>query len=247
MTKNESSHWMLTDMESVVPQAARGRDSRIDAWQIMDYETDSFSGTLAMASPNARVPPLRIPLPLTGCYDLYLGMHINMCDGLRLKLDADRCFDRLRYDSAASEGHQGFQEVRWRTVELDGRETLTLAMEPDTRISVGYVAARRAGPPRAAHPSRYLVHVTDDGDLMLRGEPGDVADATWQVEHAARQGVNILSLDIDGRTVNRLSYAYPQVRQAFTDLLAEVVRLGANGVNNLDGVHHNKYNFGWNL
>ncbi len=331
MTKTESPDWMLTDMESVVPSAARGRISRIDAWQIMDYETTSFSGTLVMASPNARVPPLRIPLPLTGRYDLFIGMHIHMCDGLRLKLDGDRCFDRLRYDSAEADGHQGFQEVRWRTVELDGRGTLTLAMDSDTRVSVGYVVARRAGPPRAAHPSRYQVHVTDDGDKMLGGEPGDIADATWQVDHAARQGADILSLgidlygmakyttgldshridtapilgdqhpyartpryygnlarfqrdgtcvprhyfeaahrlgmqtfgyhrmahigapcpyqagrsrfyvkhpewrciDIDGRPVNRLSYAYPEVRKTFTDLLAEVVRLGAGGVNNV--------------
>jgi len=121
--------WMLTDMECVVPPTARGRVSRIDAWQIMDYETASFSGTLAMASPNAKVPPLRIPLPLTGRYDLCIGMHINMCDGIRLKLDADRCFDRLRYDHGATAECQGFQEVRWRTVELNGRETLTIAMD----------------------------------------------------------------------------------------------------------------------
>ncbi|OGV63157.1 MAG: hypothetical protein A2498_04875 [Lentisphaerae bacterium RIFOXYC12_FULL_60_16] len=323
--------WMLTDMECVVPPTARGRVSRIDAWQIMDYETASFSGTLAMASPNAKVPPLRIPLPLTGRYDLCIGMHINMCDGIRLKLDADRCFDRLRYDHGATAECQGFQEVRWRTVELNGRETLTIAMDIDMRISIGYIAARRAGAPRATPVSRYLVHVTDDGDLMLHGEPGDVADATWQVDHAARQQVDILSLgidmygmakyttgldshridtasiladqhpspelpkyygrlsrfqrdgicvprhyfeaahrlgmqtlgyhrmahigapcpyqaahsrfydehpewrciDIDGRPVNRLSYAYPEVRQAFYDLLAEVVQLGANGVNNV--------------
>jgi len=329
MMKN--TDWMLIDLESVVPPAARGRVSRIDAWQIMDYETESFSGTLVMASPNGRPPPLRIPLPLTGRYDLFIGMHVNFCDGLRLKLEADRCFDRLRYDLSAAAGHQGFQEVYWRTVELDGNETLTIAGDIDTRISVGYIAARKAGPPRPAHPRRYLVHVTDDGTLMNWGEPGDLADATWPVDHAARQGVDIVSLgidlygmanyatgldshridtapvlgdqhawsstsrlyenlarfqregicvprhyfqvarglglqplgyhrmahigapfpyqdarsrfylehpewrciDLDGRPVNRLSYAFPGVRKAFFDLLAEVVQLGAAGVNNV--------------
>jgi len=48
MTKAKPPDWILTDMESVVPPAARGRVSRIDAWQIMEYETDSFSGTLAL-------------------------------------------------------------------------------------------------------------------------------------------------------------------------------------------------------
>ena len=323
--------WILKDMESVVPPTARGRVSRIDAWQIMDYETESFSGTLVMASPNGKPPPIGIPLPLTGCYDLLIGIHVDYCDGLRLKLDADRCFDRLRHDVPASTGQRGFQEVLWRTVELPGSETLTIARDIDTRISVGYVAARKASPPRVAHPRRYLLHVTDDGTMMNYGEPGDLADATWQVDHAARLGVDILSLgidlcgmanyathldsyridttpilgdqhawpstprlyanlarfqrdglcvprhyfeiarglglqtlgyhrmahigapfpyqearsrfyeehpewrciDIDGRPVNRLSYAFLEVRQAFYDLLAESVRLGATGVNNV--------------
>ena len=117
-----NADWILTDMESVVPASARGRVSRIDAWQIQEYATESFSGTEVMASPNGKPPAIRIPLPLTGRYDLLIGMHVDYCDGLRLKLDADRCFDRLRYDTAASAGHVGFQEVLWQTVDLHGNE-----------------------------------------------------------------------------------------------------------------------------
>ncbi|NQU12437.1 hypothetical protein HQ590_16700 [bacterium] len=323
--------WILTDLESIVPLAARGRVSRIDAWQIMDYETETFSGTLVMASPNGRPPPLRIPLPLTGRYDLLIGMHVDMCDRLRLKLEADRSYDRLAYDIPASAGHPGFQEVYWRTVDLDGQETLTLAKDPEYRISVGYIAARKSAAPPPAHPRRYLLHVTDDGFPANWGMPDDVEDATWMVDRLARRGVDIVSrgidicgmanyttgldahripaaeclgdqfcrpieetnfqildrfehegvcvprryfavardlgiqplgyhrmahirapfpfhcygsrfydehpewrcVDIDGRPVNRLSYAFPGVRQAFYDLLTEVVQLGAAGINNV--------------
>src|SRR6266436_3740478 len=61
-------------------------------WQIAAYETNGFAGTMILANPSAGAPEIRIPLPATGRYAIAVGLLVNHCDRLLLKLERDRCF-----------------------------------------------------------------------------------------------------------------------------------------------------------
>jgi len=187
--------WITADFEAVIPATGRSRQSRPGLWQIAEYQTQQFSGKLAVANPDSRPPEIRIALPLKETYDLFFGMQEEFCDRIKVKLASDRAFDRLCHSRHLAKSQGAFQEVFWRTATLDGKETLIIRQDPGLRVSLGFVAARRAkvGPEPLAKKD-YLLHITDDGFPGNWGAPEDDEDAVWQVEPCARLGVDIISL-----------------------------------------------------
>ncbi|MHB0936890.1 MAG: glycoside hydrolase family 10 protein [Armatimonadota bacterium] len=191
--------WIFTDFTFLPPDLA-GRKAQRGRWQLVDYTTAEFAGTLILANPGVGAPEVRIPLPLTGRYDLYLGFLVNLGDRLKVKLAGDRCYERLSVSVPAQSG--AFQDVFFRTVELTGSDVLLLKQdtgayaEVGLRAAVGYILAKKAKERPDANAD-LLLHVTDDGWPSNWGFPEDHEDHAWLVEPQARLGAKIVSFGID--------------------------------------------------
>jgi hypothetical protein len=183
--------WLLTDLGSVIPAHQCHAQARPGGWQLASYVTPDFTGRLALAQPSSGAPDIVIPLPLTGTYDLYLGMQENYCDRLQVRLSTDRAADRLRHSPEVAAANS-FQCVRWRRVTLTGKETLIVSQDGGQRAAIGYVGAVQA-PAAAAARGDFIVHVTDDGFPGNWGRPANDEEAVWQVEPLRRMGANLLS------------------------------------------------------
>ncbi|MCM8827822.1 MAG: hypothetical protein NC902_00850 [Candidatus Omnitrophica bacterium] len=318
--------WLFNDFSRVLRQnEVSYGDSRKGVWQVFDYSTEDFSGKLILAQPDSNAPDVRIKIPLQGTYEIYLGLFQNFCDRIKVKLNTDNVFERLRHSSKIA-NKQSFEDVYWKTENLDGKKEIIIRHEKGIRAAVGYVMARK--PQRKKYSKEYLIHLTDDGFPSNYGIPDDIDDACWNIIACARikpdfvsRGINPTSMadyptryqsqrrspekilktefpgeiyrqcyetlakffkknenvhqryfeiarksgikplaycrmamyhanppwdcfrsdfydahpefrciDIDGIPVNRMSFAYPEVRQEFIKLFTEAIEFGAQGV-----------------
>jgi len=185
---------MLTDFGKVLPPGKVSRDGRPGTWHLVDYRTRDGSGVMIQANPDAHAPEIEIELPLQGRYEVFLGFFKNYGDRLMLRLAGARCFERLAYSYPFGDA-PCFQDVFWRTVELNGTDKLQIRQDGANRAAVGYVLARKSSP--SPTPKRqYLLHVTDDG-WPKWGVPLDREDASWIVEPMARLGAQYVSRGCD--------------------------------------------------
>lgn len=193
--------WILTNFEEILPPEKASRKAKVGSWQLVDYTTADFAGTLILANPTVGAPEVSIQLPLTGRYDLYLGFLVSFGDRLKVKLAGDRCYERLSISVPAES--PAFQDVFWRTLELTGKESLVLKQdtgiytEVGIRAAVGYILAKKAQDRPAHHNAGHLLHVTDDGWPSNWGFPEDHEDHVWMIEPYNRLGAKIVSFGID--------------------------------------------------
>ena len=325
--KSNQTDWILNDFSRVVPADRVDADGRPGAWQLVPYRTADWRGVMLAANPDTRAPEIEIALPLTGRYELFVGMYRNLGDRILLRLAGERCYERLAYSHPFGEG-SCFQDVLWRVLDLDGSAKLQIRQDGTHRAAFGYILARPVDKqPRAER--EFLLHVTDDGFPSNWGTPLDHEDASWGVEALARLGTDCVSrgcdwtgmamypsrhaylnydceqalnfstthgqaplkilrefqqtgyavprhyyavarqcgmvplgysrmahtraappyntffstlydqhpewrcTDISGAPVSRLSFAFPEVRQAFLNIFTEQIEMGAAGINNV--------------
>jgi hypothetical protein len=190
------NNWLLTNFEKALPAGKITRSGRHGTWHVMNYRTeDGLNGVLIMANPDARAPDIEIKLPLKGRYDIFLGCFRDYCDRLQVRLAGERCYDRLVYSYPYGK-NPCFQDVFWRTVELDGSARLQIRQDASFRASVGYILARKTKRPSSVKRD-YLLHVTDDGFMANWGVPRNREDASWIVEALARVGAQYVSRGYD--------------------------------------------------
>lgn len=187
--------WFLSELKSVVPADRVDADGRPGTWQPVPYRAAGFRGVMLAANPDSQAPEIEITLPLTGRYDLILGMFRNFGDRLLVRLAGERCFERLAYSHPFGEG-PCFQDVRWRTLALDGGARLQIRQDGTHRAAFGYILAR---PVRENLPAEreFMLHVTDDGFPSNWGTPLDHEDASWCVEALSRLGPRFVSRGCD--------------------------------------------------
>jgi len=86
--------WILSDFETVIPAESRSRDPLRNKWQIAEYTIDGLAGKMIYANPDTCAPPITIPLPLKGTYEIIVAMREDLCDEGKIKFGSDRTFDR---------------------------------------------------------------------------------------------------------------------------------------------------------
>ncbi|HOJ30593.1 MAG TPA: hypothetical protein PK165_01335 [bacterium] len=53
--------WLFCAFSTVLPEQAKSTgDSRNGVWQVVDYQTDDFSGTLILAQPTSNAPDVTV-------------------------------------------------------------------------------------------------------------------------------------------------------------------------------------------
>jgi len=87
--------------------------------------------------PGAEVSPLRVPLPVTGRYDLYLGIRYGNVTA-RLKMSDDAYHDApFGYTNRAEFQDKAHKEIPWKTVELRDGSALEISLSPGTLRAPG--------------------------------------------------------------------------------------------------------------
>ncbi|MCX7705701.1 MAG: hypothetical protein N2115_05530 [bacterium] len=195
--------WLFNDFSTVLKknQMSYG-DSKKGVWQVVDYTTEDFPGKLILAQPGSNAPDVKVKIPLKGTYGIYLGLFQNFCDQIKVKMSNDIVFERLRHSSKIVK-KQAFEDVFWKTVQLNGNDEIIIRQEPGIRASIGYIIAKK--PAKKNNEKKYLIHLTDDGFPSNYGVPEDIDDACWNIIACSR-----IKFDYVSRGINPTSMAdYP--------------------------------------
>jgi len=184
MWEREQADWWLRDL-TTVPNADRLQHERAlhGYWQKAAYETGEFTGTMLLANPSADAPEVRIPLPVCGRYGVSIGMPENYSDRLLIKLERDRCYDKLRHGGVVA--GPSLQECWWKDAELVEGDVLVVKQDGCMNRRCGIAYVRLSLAPPATAPEVPLVAVMDgspcnNGPLPLDemvGEELQFADA----------------------------------------------------------------------
>jgi hypothetical protein len=204
--------WILSDFETVIPAESRSRDPLRNKWQIAEYTIDGLAGKMIYANPDTCAPPITIPLPLKGTYEIIVAMREDLCDRVKIKLDSDPAFDRIGYSFRGDGSGNAFQEVFWRRVILNGNEKLIIKECPGFRLGIGFVAARKVTGSPHQSTKQYLVHIADDGYPGIWGMPEDDADAVWQIYAYQRMHGDFLSYGCDISGLANYPSRHPSLR-----------------------------------
>lgn len=132
----------LTDLGQVQPQIALSSQKRKYHWQVVPYETDSFTGKMLVAGPETEAPPVSLPLELSGWHRIYLGLWSNWTDGkVRVKLSGDDAFVKVNRETeqGAFADNYALDERFWKSADLTGQE-LVIAQQSAGVSEPAYIA-----------------------------------------------------------------------------------------------------------
>src|SRR5689334_11008521 len=73
-TGSQDGSIYLADMTRCRPQSALSRKARRHHWRLLDYETDSFKGTMLVAGQNTAAAEVSCPLAQKGWHAIYFGL-----------------------------------------------------------------------------------------------------------------------------------------------------------------------------
>lgn len=133
----------LTDMSRCSPAGALSRKSARRHWRLLDYETETFKGTMLVAGRNTGAPEIRYPLQRKGWYAISVGVLSYGPDEeatrLQVRLGRDPTFSLIRHKQG--EENQ-IDDYYWRTVELQDQDELVFQqlcrqLVPEDPDSVG--------------------------------------------------------------------------------------------------------------
>jgi hypothetical protein len=171
-----ANDWWLTDFTRI-PDAS-GIHSRMlpNYWQAAPYEAKGhagpFSGMMLLANPRSNAPEIHVPLPAAVVgkrVSISIGLLVNFCDRILLKLGRDRCFTNLRHSPAAPT-NQATEEVWWRDVDVRAGDTLVIAQDNGMKRRCGFSFVRLSPAPPAT-AGEVPIFVTVDG---MPGNHGDI-------------------------------------------------------------------------
>lgn len=112
----------LADLEKCYPQSRLSRDYEIGRWRLVEYESDTFAGTMLYAGEEADAPEVTYPLHLRGWYAISIGMYQERYMGpaaVQVKLTNDPAFTVL---SVEDEPVRILEDVFWKVADLTGQE-----------------------------------------------------------------------------------------------------------------------------
>ena len=117
-----SDEVLVSDLSVCLPAEHLSSDTRKGCWRLVPYQTvDGLEGVLLQSACEAEAPAVRLPLGVSGRYDIFLGLWnpgVSPQSRLVLRLSDDPVRDFVANDA----DYLSINEVYWRTAELDGGE-----------------------------------------------------------------------------------------------------------------------------
>lgn len=167
--------WWFCDMTATPDRAHTDKRAYPRKWQTSPYETKAFSGVMLFANPAAAAPAIRVPLPpapggAAKRWAVHVGLAVNYCDRINLKLERDACYDNLCH-TPAPPTNQSLEEVWWRDIDALSRDVLIIKQDEamGRRCGVGFVRLTPAPP---ATKGEVPIYTTADG---MAGNNGPVS------------------------------------------------------------------------
>lgn len=115
----------LSDMSRCLPQSALTRKPRHKRWRLLDYETESFKGTMLVAGQNTAAPEVRCPLRTRGWHSVWLGIRSygggEAPTQFQVKLSSDRSFTFIVH---RSDNRNRLDEYFWKAADLTDQDIL---------------------------------------------------------------------------------------------------------------------------
>lgn len=93
----------ISNMDACQPSAALSQTLVKYHWQSIPYEAENVSGVMLYAGPEAQVPPVTLPVNLSGWHAVFVGLYSNWCEPAEAKLKL-RLTDDPAYTSLEREG-----------------------------------------------------------------------------------------------------------------------------------------------
>ncbi len=127
-----SEEIILSDMGQCQPTTALSPARRLNHWQLIPYETETFAGQLISAGFMTEPPEVRLPSSHQGCFAIYVGLWMagesaggwgratmgsDAVGSLKIKLESDACFVAFRREAPARDN---LEDVFWKIADLDG-------------------------------------------------------------------------------------------------------------------------------
>ncbi len=131
---------LLADLSQARPATALSPQPGPGQWTVVPYRTAEGPGAMLLSGPESQAPPVRLALPVTGWYHVFVATWRSPQAGdgcLLLKLASDRAYRRAATESFRPEkdlvvpemlpSTTELAEAYWRTVHLDPGEELVLS------------------------------------------------------------------------------------------------------------------------
>ena len=115
----------LSDLNNCQPRSALSPHARHGAWRTINYETDTFRGTMLVATEESNAPDVTYPVKRTGWHEIYIGIYrrpFGQPKYVQAKLTDDPAFTALA-GLPGDKDHQEtwIDEIFWKTADLTGR------------------------------------------------------------------------------------------------------------------------------
>lgn len=165
----QNNDWWFSDFSKIAEPDKLNTRPLPGFWQAAPYRTAQFAGTMILANPSQNAPEIRIPLPVAGRYAVTIGLFVNYCDRVLLKLSRDKCFVHMRHSPVPAE-KSDIEECWWRDIDLVEGDVLVLKQDNamKRRCAIAFVKLSPALPPT---PIETRLLITADG---LPGNDGPI-------------------------------------------------------------------------
>ena len=115
----------LTDLDRCDPQSALSNRALRGVWRTVPYLTESFPGTMLVATEESKPPDLTYPLQRTGWYEIYIGIYRKPFEEdkqVQVKLTDDPAYTTLRGLPGTKDHRENWiDDIYWKTADLTGR------------------------------------------------------------------------------------------------------------------------------
>ena len=200
-TQDGRSAIYLTDLDQCEPQSLLSRKNQPGTWRMLDYEAESFHGTMLAAFAESRAPAIRYPLGRSGWYEIYVGLFRKPFEEpvqVQVKLTDDPAWVTLEGLPGVKD-HQAnwLDEISWKTADLTGQDIMIRQHPPSApwhalQAWVGFIkliplseeeVQALTSDRKRSENKRLYVH-TDAHYLSPEGSPDVVRGALEPLRHS---------------------------------------------------------------
>ncbi|MSO21697.1 MAG: hypothetical protein EXQ58_00275 [Acidobacteria bacterium] len=115
----------LTDLNKCQPMTGLSRQWKHKAWRLLEYATDSFRGTMLIATEESDAPPVTYSVNRQGWHEIYIGIFrkpFEESKQVQVKLTDDPAYTSLTGRRGETDHLENWiDEIFWKTADLTGR------------------------------------------------------------------------------------------------------------------------------
>ena len=190
----------LTDLGKCEPQWLLSQKNQRGTWRVLEYEAESFHGTMLAAFTESRAPEIRYPLGRSGWHEIYVGIYRRPFEGpleVQVKLSDDPAYAILTGLPGLRDHQENWlDEIYWKTADLSGQSlTFRQLPLPTSQAWVGFIKliplskeeVKEWEADRKRSDTRRLFAHTDAHFINLSGSAGEVRS---RLEHLRNSDVS---------------------------------------------------------